>query len=157
MRLHIAIDVQNHQAEIDLSAGVIALLHAAAQDAWSELEHVKLSENSVDELDALDIAMVDRVESDRVHREFMDIAGATDVITFHHGELLICPDIARSQAVEYGEPVLRELLRYLVHGMLHLAGYHDAETDDRSCMEAVQERMVASLWVGHFGREFECK
>ena len=157
MRLHIAIDVQNHQAEVDLSAEVIALLHDAARDAWRDLELVKLSENSVDDLDALDIAMVDRMESDRVHREFMDIAGATDVITFHHGELLICPDIARSQAVEYGEPVLRELLRYLVHGMLHLAGYQDAETEDRSCMEAVQERMVASLWVGHFGREFECK
>ena len=157
MKLHIAIDVQNHQAEVDLSAEVIALLHAAARDAWRDLELVKLSENSVDDLDALDIAMVDRMESDRVHREFMDIAGATDVITFHHGELLICPDIAKSQAVEYGEPVLRELLRYLVHGMLHLAGYQDAEAEDRSCMEAVQERMVASLWVGHIGREFERK
>ncbi len=150
MKLQIAIDIQNHQAEIELSAESIALFYVAAQDAWRELEVVKLSENSVDELDALDIAMVDRVESDRVHREFMNIAGATDVITFHHGELLICPDIARSQAVEYGEPVLRELLRYMVHGMLHLAGYHDADADDRSCMEAVQERMVSSLWYRHF-------
>ena len=89
MKLHIAIDVQNHQAEVDLSAEVIALLHAAARDAWRDLELVKLSENSVDDLDALDIAMVDRMESDRVHREFMDIAGATDVITFHHD---VCVD-----------------------------------------------------------------
>jgi probable rRNA maturation factor len=142
---------------VHLPAKVLAQLHVAAEDAWRVLDAVKLPVNSLDELDILDIALVDREESDRVHREFMDIAGATDVITFHHGELLICPDIARMQALDYDEPVWRELLRYMVHGMLHLAGYQDAEVEDRLCMEAVQERMVAQLWSCHFGKEFEGK
>lgn len=157
MKKQIAIEIQNHQSELHIPAEVLELLRVAAENAWRELELVKLPNNSVDELDALDIALVDREESDRVHREFMDIAGATDVITFHHGELLICPDIARMQAVEYSEPVWRELLRYLVHGMLHLAGYLDAEAENRALMEAVQERMVAMLWGLHFGGEYEGK
>jgi probable rRNA maturation factor len=98
------------------------------------------------EIEVLDIAFVSAGESDRIHREFMDIAGATDVITFLHGELIICPAIAVAQASEHGEPVLRELLRYIIHGMLHLAGHLDDQESQRIRMEHAQESLVAMLW-----------
>ena len=41
-----------------------------------------------------------------------------------------------------------KLLRYFVHGLLHLAGHEDAEKDERKAMEAAQEEIVASLWAG---------
>lgn len=157
MTMRIEIEIQNHQREVELSDGQLALLEVAARDAWTEAQDLKLPENSLAGLESLDIAMVDREESDRVHREFMNIEGATDVITFHHGELLICPDVARMQAVEFGEPVLRELLRYVVHGILHLAGYLDADREDRQRMELVQERVVRLLWDRHFEREMGVK
>ncbi|BCX49380.1 16S rRNA maturation RNase YbeY [Haloferula helveola] len=98
------------------------------------------------ELECVEVALVDDSESDRVHREFMGIEGATDVITFEHGEIVIGVEVAKRQAGEYDEPELRELLRYLVHGLLHLAGHEDEAEADRAVMEAAQEALVAELW-----------
>ncbi len=97
-------------------------------------------------MECIEVALVDDSESDRVHREFMGIDGATDVITFDHGEIVIGVEVAKRQAADYGEPELRELLRYLVHGLLHLAGHEDESDGDRERMEAAQEKIVSELW-----------
>jgi probable rRNA maturation factor len=46
---------------------------------------------------------------------------------------------------------LRELLRYVIHGLLHLAGHEDEDPSDREKMEAAQEPLVAMLWPGVAG------
>lgn len=97
-------------------------------------------------LATLEVALVDDETSDRVHRDFMDVEGPTDVITFHHGEIVIGTEVAARQAAEYGEPLPRELLRYLVHGLLHLAGHEDAVPEERAAMESAQEAIVTRLW-----------
>jgi probable rRNA maturation factor len=76
----------------------------------------------------------------------MKIEGPTDVITFHHGEIVIGAEVALRQAADYDEPLAREILRYLVHGLLHLAGHEDAETNERQRMESAQESIVNALW-----------
>jgi probable rRNA maturation factor len=95
------------------------------------------------------VALVDDATSDQVHRDFMKIEGPTDVITFHHGEIVIGAEVALRQAEEYGEPLAREILRYLVHGLLHLAGHEDADADERERMESAQEKIVTTLWSQH--------
>lgn len=120
-------DVANHAAEL-------ALANATGPDTPLSL------------LGTLEVALVDDETSDRVHRDFMDIEGPTDVITFHHGEIVIGAEVAARQAAEFGEPLPRELLRYLVHGLLHLAGHEDADPADRAAMESAQEAIVARLW-----------
>ena len=77
----------------------------------------------------------------------MDIEGPTDVITFHHGEIVIGAEVAERQAAEYGEPLAREILRYFVHGLLHLAGHEDADPTECAAMETIQESIVAHLWT----------
>lgn len=79
----------------------------------------------------------------RVHRDFMGIPGATDVITFAHGEIVISPETAQSNAALYGRPLDEELARYIVHGLLHLNGYEDKEPADFARMQAVQEEVLA--------------
>ena len=90
---------------------------------------------------------MDDETSDRVHKDFMGIDGPTDVITFHHGEIVIGAQVAERQAAEFGEPLPREILRYLIHGLLHLAGHEDEEPAGRSAMEAAQETIIAELWT----------
>ena len=68
------------------------------------------------------------------------------MITFHHGEIVIGVEVAFRQAVENGEPPLRELFRYVVHGLLHLAGHEDETPEDRERMEAAQEPLISRLW-----------
>ena len=116
-------------------AARLAMAHAAEDDA--PLFH----------LATLEVALVDDVTSDQVHRDFMEIEGATDVITFHHGEIVIGAEVAERQAAEYGEPLAREILRYFVHGLLHLAGHEEADPAERAAMEAAQEIIVAQLWT----------
>lgn len=116
-------------------AARLAMAHAAEDDA--PLFH----------LATLEVALVDDVTSDQVHRDFMEIEGATDVITFHHGEIVIGAEVAERQAAEYGEPLAREILRYFVHGLLHLAGHEDADPAERAAMEAAQEIIVTELWT----------
>lgn len=142
----IAVELIDHQHEVSLPLEWRHALRDAALQAWPLVAQHACAGHHLADIDALDIALVSRADSDRIHREFMDVSGDTDVITFLHGELVICPAVAQAQAAEHGEPLLRELLRYIIHGMLHLAGHLDDQENRRIAMEAVQEKIVADLW-----------
>ena len=139
--------IGNHQSATDIPEHwLTALEDAAPQAARLALARAASADSPLSHLATLEVALVDDETSDRVHRDFMDIEGPTDVITFHHGEIVIGSQVAERQAAEYGEPLAREILRYLVHGMLHLAGHEDEQPADRKAMESAQEQIVSSLW-----------
>lgn len=81
-----------------------------------------------------------------VHRRFLKVRGATDVITFPHGEIVVSATTAARQAMEHGEAMGRELARYVVHGLLHLHGHLDAESKDAAAMWRAQEKVLDQLW-----------
>ena len=140
--------IGNHQELTDIpESWLTALEDIAPRAAELALADAAIEDSPLHHLATLEVALVDDETSDRVHRDFMDIEGATDVITFHHGEIVIGAGVAARQAAEYGEPLAREILRYLVHGLLHLAGHEDADPADRSAMETAQESIIANLWT----------
>jgi probable rRNA maturation factor len=140
--------IGNHQEAVDIPVSWLTALEdigeEAARMAAGFATH---EENSLVHLATLEVALVDDETSARVHVDFMEIPGPTDVITFHHGEIVIGVEVALRQAEEYGEPFGREILRYFVHGLLHLAGHEDAEEDERKAMELAQEEIVSQLWA----------
>lgn len=141
--------IGNHQEATDIpESWLTALEGISLQAAELALANAANPDSPLHHLATLEVALVDDETSDRVHREFMDIEGATDVITFHHGEIVIGAGVAERQAAEYGEPLARELLRYLIHGMLHLAGHDDQQPEERAAMEHAQESIVSELWSG---------
>ena len=94
----------------------------------------------------VDVSVVsDRVIT-RVHRQFLDVPGATDVITFEHGEIVLSATTAARQALENGEECNREIARYIVHGLLHLNGYDDNEATAAAAMWKIQERVLQAVW-----------
>jgi probable rRNA maturation factor len=108
----------------------------------------KCREISADERFALkrlpevEVAIVsDRVIA-RVHRDFMNIPGATDVITFEHGEIVMSAETARANAAKHGHRVELELALYTVHGLLHLNGFEDATSGAAERMRKVQSRVL---------------
>lgn len=144
--------VGNHQDAVDVPvAWLTALEDIGEAAARMAVGFAAYEENSLAHLATLEVALVDDATSARVHMDFMEIPGPTDVITFHHGEIVIGAEVAKRQAEEYGEPMGREILRYFVHGLLHLAGHEDAEPEDREAMEAAQEKIVAALWADGLG------
>lgn len=146
--------IGNHQGEIEVPLSwTIALEEIAEAAAKMALQAAAGEDSPLSHLATLEVALVDDETSGRVHMDFMGIEGPTDVITFHHGEIVIGAEVAKRQAAEYGEPLGREILRYFVHGLLHLAGHEDGDDNDRKTMETAQEEIVATLWAGGLDRK----
>ena len=97
-------------------------------------------------LDCVEISLVDDKTLARVHAEFLDDPTATDVITFPYGEILVSCDTAARYAAEHSLSPQQELFRYMVHGLVHLHGYLDAEPEQREALFAVQEPLVARFF-----------
>lgn len=112
----------------------------------------------------LGIALVGAGEMARVNWQFLKHEGSTDVITFDHrnsefqisnfkleihGELCICVDDAVSQAKQFDTSWQSELVRYIVHGVLHLLGYDDLKPQLRREMKRAENRLVRRL-AGRF-------
>ena len=106
----------------------------------------------------LGVHLVRAPEMTRINETFLQHEGATDVITFDyadhasrltphtlHGELFICHDVAVSQAREFRTSWPSELVRYLVHGVLHLQGFDDHRPADRRKMKREENRLLRTL------------
>lgn len=135
------------QDVIEFKPRFLEKLEASGIQALGEVIRLpKAEEHVLCDLDLVEVTLIDDQTIAQVHDQFMDIEGATDVITFHHGEILISVETALVQAKAYDEPFERELFRYLVHGLLHLQGHTDAEAPKRAAMHEIQEGLVLKLW-----------
>jgi len=61
------------------------------------------------------------------------------------GDIFICLEEARRQARAYGTTWPAEVVRYLVHGLLHLCGHDDLEAAARRSMKRIEHRLVRRL------------
>ncbi len=95
----------------------------------------------------LSIAFVDRATMRKANRRFLRHDYDTDVLAFPLeapmlGEIVISTHFAVKEAGKRGLPVLEEVSRYLVHGLLHLAGYDDHAPVEKRKMWVRQERYL---------------
>jgi probable rRNA maturation factor len=93
-------------------------------------------------LTEVEVSLVDDETIARVHGEFMDDPTPTDVITFHHGEILVSLDTARREGPGHGNTPADETLLYIIHGLLHLNGHTDLREPDRAAMHLAQESIL---------------
>ena len=110
------------------------------------------------------LADVDTME--KLHIEWMDEPGATDVLSFPMdelrpgtaamptpagllGDIVLCPVIAQEQAVAAGHSMEEELLLLTTHGMLHLMGYDHGEPEEKEEMFGIQRELLSNF----LGRE----
>jgi probable rRNA maturation factor len=80
-----------------------------------------------------------------LHKEFCGRAGPTDVLTFRHGEIVISVETAVRQARMFHSNRMCEIQLYLLHGLLHLAGFDDAMPDARKRMHQLQRKLLANV------------
>jgi len=108
----------------------------------------------------LEINLVAVAEMTRLNGKFLQHAGSTDVITFDyrnsefgirnsefqvHGEIFMCVDEAVWQARKFRSTWQSEIVRYLVHGVLHLLGHEDSRIGERCKMKREEDRLVREL------------
>ena len=58
------------------------------------------------------------------------------------GELFICNEVAKRQAVKYNHSYRREFCFLFLHGVLHCLGYDHIEETDRIVMEDLQNKIL---------------
>ena len=118
----------------------------------------------------LGIHLVAVLEMTRLNETFLRHRGSTDVITFDyanrggqsfvtapkirattrrcpplHGEIFICMDEAVWQARKFRTSWQSEIVRYLVHGVLHLLGQDDSSNSERRKMKREENRLLREL------------
>jgi probable rRNA maturation factor len=101
----------------------------------------------------LGINLVGAKEMAALNWKFLRHEGSTDVITFDHGEkrkclhgeLFICADEAVLHAKSFKTNWQSEIVRYIVHGVLHLVGHGDLKPELRREMKRAENLFLRKL------------
>lgn len=100
----------------------------------------------------ISIAIVDDPTIHELNRRHLDHDYATDVLSFVFdeadgldGEVIVSAETAARSAADYDTTAERELLYYIIHGMLHLTGYTDKEESCTSQMRAREQFYLGQL------------
>jgi len=104
----------------------------------------------------LGITLVDEDEITKLHIQWMNLPGPTDVLSFPMdelkpfsasdgpgiiGDIVICPQFAAKQAVNHS--VADEISLLTVHGVLHLLGFDHVEEEEHKVMFGLQDKTLA--------------
>lgn len=110
----------------------------------------------------LAIVLVDEAAMEQLHVQWMDEPGPTDVLSFPMdelrpgseddptppgllGDIVVCPQVATTQAEAAGHTPLDEMLLLTCHGVLHLLGFDHAEPDEEREMFGLQREILAAF------------
>jgi probable rRNA maturation factor len=94
----------------------------------------------------ISLAIVDDDAIRQLHLRYLGQDDPTDVISFllesspeaFEGEVVVSAETACRVAGQYGWTAAEELLLYVIHGVLHLAGWTDGTPAKRAAMEERQ-------------------
>ena len=88
----------------------------------------------------------------KTNRDFLGHDYYTDIITFDYsnarriaGDMVISLDTVRTNAEGLGVEYESELMRVIIHGVLHLCGINDKGPGEREIMEAHENAALAIL------------
>jgi probable rRNA maturation factor len=113
----------------------------------------------------LSVLLVDTEAMSRLHVQWMDSEGPTDVLSFPMdelrpgragepspagllGDVVLCPEVAATQAAAAGHATAEELLLLTTHGILHLLGYDHEEPEEEREMFALQRQLLLEFLSG---------
>ena len=108
------------------------------------------------------ILLVDEGAMEALHVQWMDEPGPTDVLSFPMdelrpgtedmptpagllGDIVLCPQVAETQAVAAKHSTLDELILLTTHGLLHLLGFDHAEPEEEREMFGIQRDILVGF------------
>ncbi len=102
----------------------------------------------------LELHLVGSEEIARLNEAYIHHRGVTDVIAFDYrdpgddtlrGEIFVCLSEAIIQARRFRTTWQNEVVRYIVHGTLHLVGYDDLTAARRGVMKRAENAALRQL------------
>ena len=120
------------------------------------------------DLASISVSFVDREEIRKLNSQYRGVDKETDVLSFPAfeagkipaemeleegeelalGDVVICEDVCKEQAKEFGHSEEREIIYLFVHSVLHLLGYDHETEDDKEDMRAREEEVMTLLGIG---------
>ncbi|MGE5797954.1 MAG: rRNA maturation RNase YbeY [Ignavibacteria bacterium] len=99
---------------------------------------------------SLDINFISGKALRKVNKDFLNHDFSTDIITFNYsgnikdleGEILISVDDAETNSKKYGVSFDEEILRLVIHGILHLLGYNDINSKEKLEMKRLENKLL---------------
>ncbi len=113
-----------------------------------------VAEAEVREIDSIDVAIVDTDEIASLNSRYLGKDEVTDVLSFDISEanspgiiaqIVVCGDVAAEVGPRHDLSGDDELMLYIIHGLLHLMGYDDAEVGQAERMRTRQEELLAKF------------
>jgi len=101
-------------------------------------------------LDSLFINFITSEEIHNINEEYLNHDRSTDIITFNYsgshdeldGEIFISIEDAEVFAKKYKVTPNKEIIRLIIHGILHLKGYNDIKKADRTKMKRIENNLT---------------
>ena len=141
----------NNESGIELDEAALLRLATFA------LDHLRVHPDA-----DLAILLVDEAAMESLHVQWMDEPGPTDVLSFPMdelrpgtedsptppgllGDIVLCPQVAETQAVAAKHSTMDELVMLTTHGLLHLLGFDHAEPDEEREMFGLQRELITAF------------
>ena len=80
-----------------------------------------------------------------LNKKYLQHDYVTDVLAFDLGqtpEIIVCPLSAKANAKAYQTSTEREIILYVIHGILHLAGYNDHSLKEKNKMRRMENELL---------------
>ena len=96
-----------------------------------------------------------------LNKKFLNHNYFTDVISFDYsseknisGEIYISEDTVRRNSVEYKVNFDNEMLRVMIHGILHLTGYNDKTDTEKQKMTTLEDKWMKKFFENNTNQKF---
>lgn len=107
----------------------------------------------------LSVRLMSHDEIAGLNEQYRGKQGATNVLSFPGGgedesgrtllgDLALCVDVIREEAITQGKSLTSHTAHMLVHGTLHLAGYDHVNDDEAKEMEEIEVKIMADFGFG---------
>jgi rRNA maturation RNase YbeY len=101
-------------------------------------------------IESLNINFVDAEYMLQINKEYIKHNYHTDIITFNYsgdnssldGEIFISINEAIANALRYNVALGSEIVRLIIHGILHLVGYDDKKASDKRKMKKEENKLT---------------
>jgi len=99
----------------------------------------------------LEINFISGEDVHSINKSYLKHDYTTDIITFNYsdliqqidGEIFISIDDALSNSKKFKVTVSEELVRLVIHGILHLLGYDDQNSNDKKIMKRLENKLLS--------------
>jgi len=101
---------------------------------------------------SLDYSFVDKKEMIKINKNHLNHNYLTDVLAFDYskdnkiqGDVFVSEEMVKTNAEEYNQEFSKELMRVMVHALLHLCGHKDKTPDEQKKIRALEDKYLALL------------